>query len=385
MSNNYLMRGDTVSIVAEGALRIAHKLPVGIYTVEIEPQQPPVLRRVHNLQVPDKLYGDTEEKTKKILNTFKSRSHSTGVLLAGTKGSGKTLLARNIANKLYEEGIPTIIVPFNLISPLLAEFIDTIDTECMVLFDEIDKIPGTKYDEDDNADNTNCLLGLFDGISVHKRLYVLTANNVNRINPQLLNRPGRIYYKLIFGGVTQEAIKEYCKVNLNNKEHIDKMLHIATMIRDFSFDIMQAIVEECNRYNIEPKEACDMLNVTPELEGSFRIRVFNKHTGKEYESQDRDKYEFMSFDDPVEQTSIAFQDEELIEETLKEIKGASDRKCFRDRIKNNDEYARGACRRTIRITNTSFTRAENGSLVYEVDNYIVKCTPVCSARNILAF
>ena len=384
MSNNYLMRGDTVSIVAEGALHIAHKLPVDIYTVEVVPQQPPVLRRMPELQVPDKLYGDTEEKTKKILNTFKSRSHSTGVLLAGTKGSGKTLLARNIANKLYEEGVPTIIVPFNLISPLLAEFIDTIDTECMVLFDEIDKIPGTEYD-DDNAANTNCLLGLFDGISVHKRLYVLTANDVNKINPQLLNRPGRIYYKLLFGGVTQEAIKEYCNLNLNNKENLDKMLHIATMIRDFSFDIMQAIVEECNRYNIEPKEACDMLNVTPELEGSFRIRVFNKHTGKEYESQDSDKYEFMSFDNPVEQTCIAFQDEELLKEKSNEIKDASEREYYKERLTNNDEFMRGQCRRSIRITNTNFTKAENGSLIYEVDNYIVKCTPVCLARNILAF
>ena len=378
------MRGDTVSIVAEGALHVAHKLPAGIYTVEVAPQQPPVLRRVHDLQVPDKLYGDTEEKTKKILNTFKSRSHSTGVLLAGTKGSGKTLLARNIANKLYEEGIPTIIVPFNLIGPLIAEFIDTIDTECMILFDEIDKIPGSQYD-DENASDTNCLLGLFDGISVHKRLYVLTANDVNRINPQLLNRPGRIYYKLIFGGVTQEAIKEYCNINLNNKKNIDKMLHIATMIRDFSFDIMQAIVEECNRYNIEPKEACDMLNVTPELEGSFKIRVFNKHTGKEYETQDSDKYEFMSFDNPVEQTSIAFQDEALLKERVNEIKGASDRKYYKERLKNNDEFMRGQCRRSIRITNTNFTRTENGSLVYEVDDYIVKCTPVCLARNILAF
>lgn len=383
MPNNYLMNGDTVSIVPEGALQVTQKLPAGIYTIEVSPPRPPMLRRIHDMVVPKHLYGDIEENTRKILTTFRDRTHSTGVLLAGTKGAGKTLLARNIATKLYENGTPTIIVPFNLICPLVAEFIDSIDTECMVLFDEIDKISG-ENDEEIRA-NSNCLLGLFDGISVHKRLYMLTANDIEKINNQLLNRPGRIYYRLMFGGVTQDAIKEYCNVNLHNKNHIDKMLHIATLIRDFSFDIMQAIVEECNRYNITPKEACDMLNVAPELKGDFKVQVFNKITGEEYAIHEYSKYVYMEFDDPQNTTEVRFYDPSKIQDIMDNIADKTERAKFKKRIASDPDFAKHQSQRYVYITDIAFSKIDKGSIIYEQDSLIIKCTPTARSHAYLAF
>lgn len=383
MSNNYLIHGDTVSIVPEGAMQVTKQLPAGIYVVEVTPPRPPVLKRVSDMAVPQKLYGDIKEKTAKILTTFRDREHSTGVLLAGTKGAGKTLLARNVAINLYENGTPTIIVPFNMICPFVADFIDSIDTECMVLFDEIDKISGEN--EDEVRANMNCLLGLFDGISVHKRLYVLTANDLDKINPQLLNRPGRIYYKFIFGGVMQDAVKDYCALNLKNKNNIDNMLHIATLIRDFSFDIMQAIVEECNRYNITPREACESLNVAPELRGDFRIHVFDKKTGKELEVHEYGRYKFMAFDDPENTTDISFYDPEWLKQKIKDCSSDKERAQYISRLESDQEFAKYQSRKTVYITDVGFTKIEKGMIVYEEQDYIIKCSPTARSHQYLAF
>jgi hypothetical protein len=305
------------------------------------------------------------------------------VLLAGTKGAGKTLLARNIATKLYENGTPTIIVPFNFICPLVADFIDSIDTECMVLFDEIDKISGDN-DEEVRA-NSNCLLGLFDGISVHKRLYILTANNIEKINNQLLNRPGRIYYKLMFGGIEQEAIKQYCDDNLRNKNYVKDMLHIATLIREFSFDILQAIVEECNRYDLSPRAACKMLNVAPELKGDFKLQVFGAD-GHEYEMTSYGKYQYMDFDANDNYTEVQFYDpvygQKRFEEDCEHNKERASE--LRVRYATDPEFVKRYERYTLHINDVSFKRIENGALIYEQEGYIIRCTPV-GVHSYLAF
>lgn len=381
--NNYLINGDHVSIVPEGAMEVTHKLPVGIYTINLQPMQPPMLVRISDMSVPEKLYGDTCKHTTRIINTFHDRTKSTGVLLAGTKGAGKTLLARNISVTLYKEGIPTIVVPFNLICPAVAEFIEKIDTECMVLFDEIDKITGE--DADEIRSNTNCMLGLFDGLSENKRLYILTANDTDKINRQFLNRPGRIYYKILFGGVTQEAIKQYCEENLNNKEHIKDMMHIATLIRDFSFDILQAIVEECNRYDMSPRAVCKILNVSPELRGDFKIQVFGAD-GHEYEMTTYGKYQYMDFDANDNYTEIQFYDpvhgQKRFEEDCKNNEERASE--LKVRYATDPEFAKRYSRYTLHINDVSFKRIEHGALIYEQDGYTIRCTPVGS-HSYLAF
>lgn len=332
------------------------------------PMQPIKLKRMHDLWIPDRLFGSTLERARKVINTFHLREHSTGVLLAGKKGTGKTMLARVIARLLQEDsGIPTVIVPFNLIGPEVADFIDKIDTECMVLFDEIDKIPGD--DDVEVSNNTNCLLSLFDGLSSHKRLYVLTANDVDKINKQFLNRPGRIYYKLNFGSLENATIVDYCTEHLNNKEYVKDMQHISTLIRDFSFDIMQAVVEECNRYDLSPREACDMLNVSPELSGEFQIRVFNKSTGEEYELPQFGNYRYLDFGSVNNSTEILFYDYEKGRSQLKKNSDV-------DRFDTDEEFRKRQSQCTRHLQDTKFKNIEDGALIYEVEDVIVKCTPV---------
>lgn len=253
---NYIRTGNTVSVAAEGSMQVFKELPAAVYTINMAPMQPITLKVVDDLAIPSKIYGDINEVTERIINTFKDRASNTGVLLEGLKGSGKTLLAKNISVNLLKQHIPTIIVAYDQICSSVVDFIDTIDTECVVLFDEIDKCP-----DDDNHTCTNCMLSMLDGLSVKKKLFILTANEYNRINNYFKHRPGRIYYKLKFEGLPREFVKEYAEDALNNKDHLEDLLLCCDYIKELSFDVLASIIEEMNRYNSSAKQALRYLNV----------------------------------------------------------------------------------------------------------------------------
>ena len=75
---------------------------------------------------PNKVYGDTNTKIERIINTFKERNKNMGVLLSGVKGSGKTFLAKGVASRLLKENYPTLIVNEVFDPNNLSDFIQAI-------------------------------------------------------------------------------------------------------------------------------------------------------------------------------------------------------------------------------------------------------------------
>jgi hypothetical protein len=55
---------------------------------------------------------------------------------------------------------------------------------------------------------------------------------------------------------------------LNDKSQIDHIVRIKTLFSAFNFDMLQALVEEMNRFNEDPFEAISLLNIKPEYEDS---------------------------------------------------------------------------------------------------------------------
>jgi hypothetical protein len=218
------------------------------------------------------VYGDCLKNTDRVIRTFLSRPAATGVMLTGEKGSGKTLLTKNIAIELAKQGIPTIVINAPWHGDKFNSFIQTITQPCAILFDEFEKT----YDRDEQE----AILTLLDGVFPSKKLFMLTTNDKYRVDFHMRNRPGRIFYMLDFKGLDSEFIREYCQDNLENKGHIEKIVSIASLFSEFNFDMLKALVEEMNRYNETPQESLKMLNAKPEFDGGSKYSVEIIHNGE---------------------------------------------------------------------------------------------------------
>lgn len=278
--SHFLKRGNSFHVANEAAMDIHKKLPAGNYVVKMTPQEELYLEQIEDFKRPSKVYGKCLRNTDRILNTFKSRSSGTGVMLTGEKGSGKTLLAKNLAITAAEQGIPTIVINQPWRGDGFNSLIQNIDQPAIVLFDEFEKV----YDKDEQEE----MLTLLDGVFPTQKLFVLTCNDKWRVDQHMRNRPGRIFYMIDFAGLETDFIEEYCNDNLDEKKYIETICKIAQMFDQFNFDMLKALVEDMNRYKESPQEVLEMLNAKPEFDSGAEFDVRVEVNGKVIEDADSD-------------------------------------------------------------------------------------------------
>jgi len=269
----FLKSGTTFRPSDEANLDLHTALPAGNYIIKQDQFGNMFFELVDSFEFKSKRYGDNTRNTERIMSTFMSRDVSTGVMLTGEKGSGKSLLAKTISMEAAKQGIPTLIINSPWKGDQFNKFIQDIEQPCIVLFDEFEKV----YDSDDQES----ILTLLDGVFPSKKLFILTCNDKWRVDKHMRNRPGRIFYMLDFKGLSPEFIAEYCNDTLTNKTYIDKICNIASLFGEFNFDMLKALCEEMNRYNEAPEEAMKMLNTKPEFDDGNRFTVELAIEGKD--------------------------------------------------------------------------------------------------------
>lgn len=214
------------------------------------------------------IYGDHEKVSQRIYRSFKERSGNTGVLLAGTKGSGKSFLGRLLSQRALEDSLPTILITEPIDGETLRYMLSQLDHPAVVLIDEFEKV----YD---NPKMQLTFLSLLDGLSTTKHLFILTVNDVERVDTHMKNRPGRLYYLMEFHGLDEQFIREYAEAKLENQEHLEELLELSSYFHEFNFDMLSSLVEEMNRFDESPREAVRLLNISPvgNLEGRYFVSV----------------------------------------------------------------------------------------------------------------
>ena len=274
---NVVHSGDTFQIYSN-ALKTYEKLPLGTYDVCFHKMMGFYLTSHPDLVVnEEKIYGSTPAKVEKVLRGFQAVDRNFGVILSGRKGIGKSLFARQLAVRAKDYNLPLIIV--SCYYPGIADFLSSIDQEVIVLFDEFEKT----FADQEHVNPQEEMLPLFDGIDNGKKLFIITCNEVHKLNSYLINRPGRFHYHFVLGNPTPDEIKDYMTDKLNPEyHHLIKKLIGFSMNVDLTYDVLRAIAFELNMgYSFEDtlmdlnisKEGTPKYNIRVEFaDGSYRMR-----------------------------------------------------------------------------------------------------------------
>lgn len=243
----------------DNSVKTFDELPAQMYIVRFDKMSGFFLEKYADIEIKEKVYGVHESKVNKVIRAFPKSQKNLGVILSGDKGIGKSLFAKALSIAAIKKGMPVVVVDRYI--PGIASFLEEIEQEVMVLFDEFDKTFGGVKKEDEMADPQTEMLTLFDGISQGKKLFVITCNSLGLLNDYLVNRPGRFHYHFRFGYPSDAEIKEYLKDKVEDEYHgeIEKVVNFAHRV-DLNYDCLRSIAFELNT-GLSFEEAIKDLNI----------------------------------------------------------------------------------------------------------------------------
>jgi hypothetical protein len=249
-------------------------LPVGTYSINYDQQKGFFFTRVDDMAVPARYYGNVDARAERIRETFAARDgQTTGILLTGLKGTGKTMLTKKISQDLRNAGVSTFIVTEPHHGDAFNKLVQELG-KCMIIFDEFEKIyQRREYQES--------MLTLLDGTFNSHKLVAITVNDAWGLNDALQNRPGRILYSIEYGALEREIIEEYCGIHLKDKSQLDDIVKASVLISDFTMDMLIALVTEMNRWGETVFEALKWLNIRPPSSISYSVESV-VHNGVTY-------------------------------------------------------------------------------------------------------
>lgn len=260
------------------SLKVYDVLPAQTYQVIFSPREGFHLKKYSEVDTSEpKIYGPHVAKVEKVFNTYKSITRNLGVILSGSKGIGKTLFAKLLAQKALGEGYPLIVV--DTYYPGIASYLEQIDQRVMILFDEFEKT----FKPMDDMEPMNEMLPLFDGLTGGNKLFVVTCNEIRKLNDFLVNRPGRFHYHFRFEYPLPEEITKYLHDKLSEEYYgeISAVVNFARKV-PLNFDCLRAIAFELNT-GLSFFEAIQDLNILDlDMETYDVIVTFNNGAEKKY-------------------------------------------------------------------------------------------------------
>nr|DAK76589.1 MAG TPA: ATPase [Caudoviricetes sp.] len=277
-------RGDNTYDIFDDTMQVFEKLPAQSYVVRFSEIRGFFLEKYNDMEIKEpKVYGVHTEKVNKVMNMFERQDRNLGVILSGDKGIGKSLFAKMLSNAAIERGIPMIVVDRYI--PGIASYIEDIEQEVMVLFDEFDKTFGEVKSKAGEASPQTNLLSLFDWLSSGKKLFVVTCNELYKLNEYLINRPGRFHYHFRFEYPSANEIREYLtdKLQQEYQKEIDNVISFSNKI-SLNYDCLRAIATELNT-GLTFCDAIKDLNIVNTEQQSYNLMLRFKN-GVSFKAKD---------------------------------------------------------------------------------------------------
>ena len=262
--SNFIINGERIVTKPEG--QDYDLMPGKVYDLLFDNYEMySYLKENGNLNMPKKIY-EIEEDTKfmnrvLLFHNSEYNNGNTGVLLAGDKGTGKSMLAKRIALK---SNLPIIIVDSSYPLWQITKFFKKVKTETCIIFDEIEKNPRTWPSED--------LLTFLDGIQeTGKKIVIMTCNKTEGLDENLFDRCSRIrYYRKYKANANEIFIKEMIedKGLTPNQPLIDFIKRFTVK----SFDNINSFLDEYKLYlettdtNFMLEDVANIMNISLEDE-----------------------------------------------------------------------------------------------------------------------
>ena len=279
---SWLKRDNSYQRV-EGNFSTVKQIPIGIYNIEISMTGWYLDRYADKFTFDYKMYGLQTEFCKHVIKTYENTTGNFGIMLTGTKGTGKTVTAKTLANDF---NLPIIIVKdMGDQNQDMIEFIGKFNFDCVLFFDEFEK----NFRE---ADST--VLQIMDGVynSMYRKIFLLTSNEMN-INENLIGRPSRLRYVRKFGNLELRTVEEYLDDNLHVPEARQELIDYIDTLTISTIDILKTIVNEVNIHGMDGlTKAKEFFNVSV---CSYEYICIRGYMYKEEVLGNKEKYSIINF------------------------------------------------------------------------------------------
>lgn len=254
MNYVYLKSGNTYKSIPVGS-SIVSQLESGVFTLKKTMDGVFLQKYSEKFEIDENVYDVTDGLSDRIMKYWECTDKSLGVLFCGKKGSGKSYSAKIIANKL---NLPVILITELFYG--IQEFISSLSGEAILIFDEFEKSNDIDLYQSQLLTITDGILG-FTG--ANRKLFIFTANDSADINDNYFNRPGRIRYRMDFGGISNENMEQVVSDLLSIQYNCIKndILNLLNSIDNVTIDIVKEIISEINMFGFDKEKIMQYLNV----------------------------------------------------------------------------------------------------------------------------
>jgi hypothetical protein len=234
------------------------ELPKGNWLVKVHPEMGFYLDRTNDFKLPAKIYGNSTELAEYYLKAYNAWDSNLGILLNGLKGTGKSLLAKQIC---VMSELPVIMITESYGGADFISFLSKIDQPAIILMDEFEKVyKGNLMDKEPQEK----ILSILDGIFPSKFMFLLTTNATENLSEFLMNRPSRIHYREEYGSLPINIIEEIALDTLEDKSKVEQIKHIAQYLGEITMDIITRVIMDINlRPDIDPRAVIERMNIEP--------------------------------------------------------------------------------------------------------------------------
>lgn len=253
--NEFIKNGNKIYVTPKG---IEYDLEPGeVYTLKYDDWTATSYFEITpTFTIPERYKPNEEEQNffDRILKYYNTTDKkTTGVMLKGLKGSGKTVGSKKLA---FDSKLPIVIVDTQYPAKRLASFCEKFTTPICMLFDEVEK--NQRYWD------TTYMLQWLDGLNeTCKKLVIFTCNDDKECSEFLKDRCSRVRYVRNYKQLSSDIVETICNEEFDDKEKaLDVSIYIYNNFKTLSYDNIYSFIEEIKlNPDVNLNELMDSLNI----------------------------------------------------------------------------------------------------------------------------